>query len=472
MKVMLRLLPLILFGCITIEKAYCQDDEETPLTAKEALAIATEAYIFGYPLVTMEMTRRVTTNVPRSEGGRGPMFQFSHLRTYPTPDFKDVTTPNADTLYSIAWLDLTREPWILTLPDMKGRYFLMPMLSAWTEVFAAPGTRTTGTKKQRFLISGPGWKGEVPKGVQHLQAPTNIVLLLGRTYCSGTVDDYYTVHALQEKFKLAPLNAYKRPYAAPVGKINSKIDMKTPVRDQVNAMDAETFFNLLAYAMEKNPPAKEDAPTIKKMAKIGIIPGMSFELSRFTAENAKAVEKAPALALKKIMAHKKVSGKEVNGWLITTKTGHYGTDYLQRALIAAIGLGANLPEDAVYPLASADGIGKKLNGAHEYVLKFAKGKTPPSKGFWSLTMYTPDYFFVPNSKHKYTVSPRDDLTFNKNGSLSLYIQHKSPGKAKEANWLPAPKGDFLLMLRLYWNTTTPPTIIGGSWKPPAIMRIT
>src|SRR5262249_49081897 len=164
----------------------------------------------------------------------------------------------------------------------------------------------------------------------------------------------------------------------------------------------------------------------------------------------------------------KKAGTEVNGWMFTTRTGLYATDYLGRALITAIGLGANRPQDAIYPTSQADGDGKPYSGANKYVMHFPKGQAPPVNGFWSLTMYDAQYFFVPNPLNKYTVSPRNDLRYNADGSLDVYIQNESPGKDKEANWLPAPKGDFILMLRLYWPKEAPPSILDGSWTLPAV----
>jgi hypothetical protein len=244
--------------------------------------------------------------------------------------------------------------------------------------------------------------------------------------------------------------------------------MKTPVRDQVNRMDAATYFKLLAALMKDNPPAEEDAPMVEKLAKIGIVPGQDFGAAKLPGAAAARIPKA---AQDQIMAHFRTAGTDVNGWLFTTKTGQYGTDYLQRALITAIGLGANRPQDAVYPTSEVDGEGRPYSGAHNYVIHFDKGQTPPVNAFWSITMYNGEYFFVPNPLNKYTVSPRNALKYNDDGSLDLYIQKDSPGQDKEANWLPAPPDKFILMMRLYWPKETPPSILDGTWKPPAVKRM-
>lgn len=435
---------------------------------KDATDTAVEAYIYGYPLVTMEMTRRVMTNVEAPKGTHAPMGQFLLMRKYPDASFADVTAPNADTLYSTAWLDLSKEPYVLSLPDMADRYFLMPMLSGWTDVFEVPGKRTTGTKPQTFAITGPGWKGTLPDGVKQLKAPTNLVWILGRTYCTGTPDDYAACHAVMDKYQLMPLSAHGQPYTAPAGRVDPSVDMKTPVRDQVHKMDAIAYFTLLAKLMKDNPPAEADAPMLAKLAKIGLEPGKDFDPGKLPTEAAKLV---PETAQKQIMGHFKDGGTHVNGWLFTTKAGVYGTNYLQRAFITAIGLGANRPQDAVYPTSEADVDGKPYDGANKYVVHFPKGQTPPANAFWSITMYNGAYFFVDNPLNKYTVSPRNNLKFNDDGSLDIHIQNESPGAEKEANWLPAPKGKFVLMMRLYWPKETDPSIIDGTWKPPAVQRV-
>ena len=424
------------------------------------------AYIYGYPLVTMEFTRRVMTNVAAPAGTHAPMGQFLLMRQYPNAQFKDVTAPNADTLYSTAWLDLSQEPYVLSIPDEDDRYFLMPMLSGWTDVFAVPGKRTTGTKAQTYVITGPNWKGQLPAGLQELKAPTNMVWILGRTYCTGTPEDYKACHALMDKYQLTPLSAFGKPYTPPAGKVDPTIDMKTAVREQVHKLTAVEYFTLLAKLLKDNPPAAADAPLVAKLATIGIVPGQDFDRAKLPA----AAEGVPAIAQKKILGHFKDAGADANGWIFTTRAGVYGTDYLQRAFITAIGLGANRPQDAVYPTSEVDAAGKPYSGANKYVLHFPKGAAPPVNGFWSLTMYNADYFFVDNPLNKYTVSPRNDLQYNADGSLDIYIQNESPGKEKEANWLPSPKDKFILMMRLYWPKETAPSIIDGTWKPPGVKQ--
>jgi hypothetical protein len=439
----------------------------------ESLALATEAYVYAYPLVTMEMTRRIMTNVAAPEGTRAPMGQFVRMREYPSAKFRDVTAPNADTLYTTAWLDVSKEPWILSIPDMKDRYFLFPMLDGWTDVFQVPGKRTTGTKAQKYAITGPGWTGTLPEGVTEYKSPTGLVWILGRIYCSGTPQDYKDVHALQDQVSVVPLSAYGKPYTPAAGTVDSAIDMKTAVREQVNALDGAAYFKLFAELLKSNPPAADDAPMVAKLTKLGIVPGQNFDAAKLDPVVAKGIDAATKPAQELIMGWLKAGiavgdMKLENGWVFTTKAGTYGTSYLQRALVTAIGLGANRPQDAIYPTSEGPDIVKKYSGANKYVMHFNKGELPPVNGFWSLTMYDASYFFVDNPINRYNVSSRSKFKANTDGSIDVYIQNESPGKDKESNWLPAPTGDFILMLRLYWPKEESPSIIDGSWKIPAV----
>ncbi len=458
-----------------VEKAAGEVKAKVEAEAKEleAREAGIEAYIYAYPLVTMEITRRVSTNLEKPEGSHAPMGQFARLRNYPAVDDHTVTAPNADTLYTVAWLDVSKEPWILSLPDMQGRYFLFPMLDGWTNVFQVPGKRTTGTKAQKYAITGPGWTGTLPAGVTEYKAPTGMVWILGRIYCTGTPQDYKAVHALQDKVSVVPLSAYGKPYTAPAGTVDPKIDTKTAVRDQVNAMDATAYYTLFAQLLKTNPPAPDDAPMVAKLAKLGIVPGQDFDPAKLDPAVLKGLNAGIKPAQGKIEVWLKEGiavgdTKVENGWLFTTKAGQYGTSYRQRALVTWIGLGANRPQDAVYPVSEGPGILKKFSGAKKYVMRFNKGELPPVNGFWSLTMYDANYFFVPNALNRYTLSQRNTFKPNPDGSIDLYIQHDSPGKAKEANWLPAPEGEFVLMMRLYWPKETKPSLLDGTWKIPEV----
>ena len=300
-----------------------------------------------------------------------------------------------------------------------------------------------------------------------------MIWILGRIYCTGTPQDYAAVHALQDKFTLVPLSSYGKPYTPPVGVVDPSVgDESKSVRDLVDAMDTTAYFTYLAQLMKTNPPAADDAPLVAKMATIGLVPGQDFDASKLGTFDKEALKVVPKAAQLKIIGHLKETGKNINGWQFFTGTGLYGTNYLDRALITAIGLGANRPQDAIYPTSEKDGEGKEYDGAsNKYVMHVEKGQFPPVNGFWSITMYDKSYFFVPNPLNRYTVSARNKFVTNADGSVDLYLQANSPGKDKEANWLPAPKAQFIPMLRLYWPKETNPTIFDGSWVLPAIKQV-
>lgn len=211
---------------------------------------------------------------------------------------------------------------------------------------------------------------------------------------------------------------------------------------------------------------------LARMARIGIVPGQPFDMNKLDPAVRAALADIPQSALRKIEANKASMGQLVDGWIVTKGLGTYGTNYMQRAVVAAFGWPANQEKDAVYPNTDVDSSGQKLTGANKYTLTFPKGETPPVNAFWSITMYLIDqgWWFVPNQLNKFTVSPRNDLKYNADGSLTLYFQNEPPGADKEANWLPAPKGDFILMLRMYWPKEPSPSILNGSWKVPRVIK--
>jgi hypothetical protein len=450
-------------------------DTSAPLTPEEAQQIGMNAYIYGYSLITTEVTRVQMSNIAKFEGGmRAPMGQFANVKRYPPADFRGVSAPNADTLYSVAWLDLA-EPQVFSHPDMGKRFYLFEMTDLWMTDFDSPGTRTAGGKAASYLITGPGWNGTVPEGLKQIKCATRYMVILGRTYSSGTEKDYEAVNRLQAQYEIVPLSAYGKSYIykAPPVNPNPGFSMTDAPQKVINAMDTPTYFNLMAKLMgEAAPPAPEDAPIVASMAKIGLIPGQPFDMTKLDPAVQSALKDLNQTAMKRIGENKNSLGAIVNGWVVTKDLGQYGTNYVKRAVVAAYGWPANLQKDAVYPYTSVDSRGQTLNGSNKYALTFAKGETPPVKAFWSITMYEIDHgwWFVPNPLNKFTVSPRNRLKYNSNGSLTLYFQNESPGKDKEANWLPAPTGDFVPMLRMYWPKESPPSILDGTWKPPAVMR--
>jgi hypothetical protein len=417
----------------------------------------------------MDMTRKQMTNVATPDEGHAPMGQLIKMRHYPSASYHAAAAPNADTLYTMVWLDVSIEPWVFSIPDMGDRFYIMPLLSSYNEVFHVSGSRTTGGKAQTYVITGPGWSGKLPEGLAEVKSPTGLVWICGRIYCTGTPEDYQAVHAVQDQYSVIPLSYYGKSYTPLPGEVDANFDMKTSVRKQVDDMDIYTFFNYLAKLLKTNPPKVEDAPLVARMAKIGLMPGQDFDPRQLNLLDKEAIRAVPKTSLLK-MAHRLKEAKPVNGWLyFTREAGTYGTDYLWRAVVTLIGPGLNFPQDAIYPFSEKDQNDQEYNGAdHKYVLHFDKGQMPPVRGFWSLTMYDKEFFFVPNPLNRYNLSQRNTFNTNADGSVDLYLQADSPGKDKEANWLPAPKGKFIPMLRLYWPTDKPPSILDGTWKPPPL----
>jgi len=443
--------------------------------AAEAQQIAEDAYIYGYSLVTTEVTRVQMSNVPKAEGLRAPLNQFANVPRYPPADYRGVSAPNADTLYSVAWLDIG-EPQVFSHPDMGERFYLFEIVDLWMHALEnSPSRRTAGGVAANYLITGPGWKGEVPGGLKHITMPTRYVVILGRTYANGTAPDYAAVNVLQAQYRITPLSAWGKVYTpvAPPVNPNTGVDMTGEPQSVILAMGTQGYFDLMARLMGRDaPPATADAPMLARMARIGLVPGQPFDLKALDPAVQAALADTPQRALRKIEANRNILGEMINGWVVTKGLGTYGTDYLRRAVVAAYGWPANQERDAVYPYTEIDSTGQKLTGASAYTLTFPKDATPPVNAFWSITMYMIDngWWFVPNALGKFTVSPRNDLKYNADGSLTLYFQNASPGTDKEANWLPAPKGAFIPMLRMYWPKDTGPSILNGTWKVPPVIK--
>ncbi len=436
-----------------------------PVSADDALTIAEQAYIYLYPLITMDVTRKQALNLdPRVNPMGGPPNTFSHIRAFPHADFRSVVRPNFDTLYSSAWLDLSGGPVIVSTADTGGRYFLLPMLDMWTDVFAVPGKRTNGTAAANFAIVPPGWVGNLPRGVERIQAPTRHVWIIGRTQTNG-VKDYPAVHKVQDGYKITLLADWGKTPRKIVQKIDPSVDTKTEPLRLVNNMPAVDYFRYGTELMKLHPPHVTDWSTLARMRRIGLAPGQ-FDASKTTPE---ILVKAAAAGLELMQNMVPTLSRVTNGWQMNTDTmGVYGNFYLKRAIVALIGLGANQIDDAIYPLNVADADGKPVTADNKYILHFSKDELPPVSAFWSLTMYDAEGFQVANSLNRFAIGDRDTLQFNADGSLDLYVQHQSPGPDKESNWLPGPaSGPLGLTMRLY---APKPQVADGRWNPPAIQR--
>lgn len=429
------------------------------------------AYIYGFPVVLMDITKDVLTDTSTATESKVPINQFLYKKTFPDPSFTEVVSPNADTLYSQAWLDVSKEPMILSVPDMGDRYYLFPMLDQWTNVFFSPGTRTTGNGKGDFAITSPHWQGTLPSGVQAIKSPTDVVWIIGRIQTNG-VSDYSAVNRLQVQFKLTPLSAWGAHYTPPASvPVNKGIDGNTPPIQQVLKMEGTEFFKKLALQLKKTPLPSADKEYAKSFSKFGLVPGNDFDTSTLSSQQIQelntAAKKAQRLIEEEWNQHP--FAEVENGWGVMIKDiGNYGTHYKLRAAVAFGGLGANLPEDAIYPFTNVDSQGQPLSGKFQYVVHFDKDQLPPVGAFWSLTMYNEHHFFVKNPINRYAIGDRDVLKFNPDGSLDIYLQNLPPSSSKEANWLPAPAGGFNLLLRLYEPKKE---ALNGTWKPPVVKRL-
>jgi hypothetical protein len=457
-----------LFGVGVLAALAAPEGAQSAITEQEAHAIGVDAYLYFYPLISMDVTRKQFTNIePGKEIGRGPMNAIWNVPTYPPGSDRGVVRYNFDTLYSVGWLDMTREPMVVSVPDTGGRYYLMPMLDMWTDVFASPGWRTTGTQAGNFLITPPSWNGAVPSGMTRISAPTPVVWVIGRTKTDGP-EDYDAVHKIQAGYKVTPFSDWDKQAKPVEAKIDPTVDMKTPPKVQVDTMPASKYFAYAAELLKIIPPHLTDQPIIAQLKKIGIEPGKSFDMDKADPAIQHALVNVPEEAQKLMTWKIPTIARVANGWSMNTDTmGVYGNYYLKRAIVTQIGLGANLPEDAIYPLNLGDESGKPLDGANKYTLHFDRGNTPPANAFWSVTLYDAEGFQVANSLNRFNLANWMPLKYDADGSLDLYFQNESPGKDKEANWLPAPKGAFNLLMRLYAPKSDALT---GKWNPPPVTR--
>ena len=424
----------------------------------EQIVLSAEAYVFGYPLVMMDLTRQ------SAQRSIGPENQLRRVRQFPDARFREVVRPNVDTLYTTTFIDLAQGPWVFSMPAPRDRYEVMAFLDGWTDVFAAPGTRWADNPAGLYLLVGAQWQGVAPPGMQVLRSPTRMAWLIGRTQTLGP-QDYAHVHALQDSLQLVHLEDWLRgmrqgrqqpwqattPAAAPI--------------EQMKQMPTGQFFHELARLMQDNPPATRDGPMLRKMARIGLAPGQppawglsdlwAAGLGRWIADFTIARELGKPRDL-------------VQGWQTPPAIlGDYGTAYNIRAVVAMVGLGANLPADAMYPQARVDTQGRPLQGAHRYRLHFAAGQWPPVKAFWSITAYGTDDFLLDTPRH--ALGSRDPLVANADGSLDLWVQADPPEPSRQANWLPVRAGqDFLLNARLYWPKEQ---ALQGLWRMPGLERL-
>ncbi len=420
--------------------------------------IAEKAYIYAYPMVLLAETMRPL-----------PPNHLIHVSAFPDASFRLIVRPNADTLYTNAWIDISREPMLLHVPDSSSRFYLLQFMDAWTETFADPGKRTTGTGEAWFALVGPGWHGQLPPNVKRLDAPTNKVWLLGRTQTNGA-SDYDNVHAFQHGMRLVPLSQFpgqdQNQDTAPA---NRQLPAGPTPPERVKAMDPVQFFTAFANALKLNPPHADDAPAVKELALIGIVPGQDFDASKLTPEQLIALKGGAQAAIDHLETFVSTGAARKPGWTSFQGTvGRYGTNYMARAVTARVAVGANPAEDAVYMSNSTDADGQPLNGSMRYRMHFAASELPPVLAFWSVTGYDKDGYFIANPINRYAIGDRDKLNVNPDGSVDIFIQAQNPGPDHAANWLPSGDGVLNLTMRLYWPK---PTVLDGSWHAPTVERL-
>ena len=459
----------------------CQKDDSPVIVNDDTAQIISDAYIYAYPLISMKVTANVATNVVHTtDRGFAPYNQFSHRNTIPDYTFTSVVSPNVDTFYSSAWIDLDEEPMVLSVPDATlykpdnepFRYYVIQMMDLWSNVFAAPGVRTTGTDAQSFLISGPNWSGDVPAGMTHYVSPTRLVWLLGRTMVEDA-DDIAIVRAFQNDLSLMPLSAWPGPFTPAEGVHDDSIDMATAPVAQVAALPVETYFQMLSDLMVENPPASYDTAIVEQLAQLGIIPGGEFKLSDYSEAEQDAIRTGYAEG-QAVLANLANTVQRItkNEWsYLLEDVGDFEDRYDLRAYVANVGLGANLPEDGVYPVTTYDLAGDPLNTSYKYTMTFPPGETPPARGFWSLTMYTGNHFLAENPIDRYAIASYMDYELNDDGSLTIFIQKDSTGIEKMSNWLPTPQvanSSFNLMLRIYWPEQK---VLDNQWEVPGVVKV-
>jgi hypothetical protein len=439
-------------------------------------ALGSQAYEYGIPLLDTDRIFRTNTSVSRSDGkGDAPVNRFSHARKLADAEARDVVAPNHDTLYSIAWLDLSVHPEILHVPRMN-RFFVFELVSPWTENFRNISTATGNQKGGDFAIVGPSFDGELPPGVRAVRSPYNRVWVIGRTYIKGEADTE-RVNKIQNSYRLLPLSKFGSRYKPPVIKpLDTTVD-RPAIPGLGPGDDPLEFYTALGRQMRHFPPPTADQPLLDRLETIGVGTGLNpaadMTLSADTLRGMRdAVSNGPANIQAKIAA-RYIAGFGLHNGYLLGDIGHYGTDYELRAITDKVGVGALKPKIAIYAFTQTAHDLSPLDGGSRYVLHIPADQLPvPARAFWSVTMYDAEVFLVPNPFDRYLINDRSDLHYNADGSLDIYVQASQPSDPAQAqNWLPSPaSGGFRLIWRLYDTGPARQGILDGSgWQPPAVL---
>jgi hypothetical protein len=457
---------LFLFASLALLTAPVQSAEKS-VSDKEAQQIAREAYIYGVPMVTVYSTLYAFSVDKGNPQYKGPFNSILNVARVFTPEDTAFVTPNSDTPYSFIGPDLRAEPMVLTVPAMeKNRYFVFQMMDLYTFNFDYVGSRTTGNNGGDFLIAGPNWKGPVPKGITKvILSETQLVNVVGRTQLFNP-DDLDNVKKIQTGYKLRPLSEYLGKPASPPAPDVQWIKPMVPAQ-QSKSLE---FFNQLAFLLQLTSVNPAEAALRKRFESIGIVPAKPFEATSLSDARKTALLNGMADGQKEIDAYRAtLGGKSAD---LFGSRAFLKNNYLKRATGTQIGIGANSKDEALYPIYAKDSEGKLLDGTSgRYVLRYVDGKFPPVNAFWSLTMYAlPSQLLVKNPINRYLINAPmlPDLKRDADGGLTIYIQNESPGADKESNWLPAPKGPFMMAARYYWPK---PELLDDKWKSPAAQSV-
>jgi hypothetical protein len=463
---MMKLKSVILFFALVAMIASCS--QKPAITPEEARAIAKEAYIYAYPMVDGYRIQHAYFLDPANPEFKAPYNQLSSMARVYTPADKAVQTPNSDTPYSMAGLDLRQEPVVITIPPIEeGRYFSVQLIDLYTFNFDYIGSRTTGNGGGNYLVHGPSWKGEVPQGISKVfAAETELASLIFRTQLFKP-DDLEQVKEIQSRYKVQPLSAFTgQPAPTPVA-----TSFAAPLKPGDIKTSLEVF-NQLNFILQFCPVHPSEKELMERFAKLGIGAGRSIDFASLEPEIREAMENGIKDAWSDFgdLKQTKIDTHEVTGKDVFGTREHLANNYLYRMAAAIIGIYGNSAQEAMYPIYLTDDGGQPLTGANRYALRFAPGMLPPVNAFWSVTMYElPTSLLTENPINRYLInSPMlPALKTDKDGGLTIYIQNASPGAKMESNWLPAPQGPFMVVMRLYWPK---PEALSGSWKNPPIQK--
>lgn len=431
----------------------------TDMTDEEIIKALQLAYRWGYPLLVTAIN---------NENYAPVLNAFYLMKVAVDENSRDTPGYNAETLYCAGALDLKSEPLVLTIPKIDDRFYVFPLQDAWANAFAVVGTRTEGNNGGSYLISGPDWNGTVPQGLKHFRSHTNIAFIPGRTQVKGPEDAAEVGAHLLDKYTLTPLSRWGTGVPNP-----NRDSLKDPLvldenknyNKRLTAMKVDDYFNWLNGLLVDNPGYDEDKPVLETFAKLGVGAGLKFDLSKFSPAVRKEMEEFGRTDIPNTQRLIGTQGmaKEARPFI-----GRWGTDYYLRYYMIFGGLGTNLSDDAVYIWLSKDEEGAKLDGNRRYIVRFEKGKLPPAKAFWSLTLYDKNFFLAKDVPlHRHMLNNNSGMKPSADGSIEIYLQPDSPGPDKEANWLPSPRDEYFTILRLYWPEQS---VLDGTWSEPAVQR--